>query len=513
MKSRKSVTLRLLFPSIVVCFVLPTLFVRNNVINSDPTSPTSQVRRRLPRNIVMMGPRNVSSFIDSNQPKTNCVEPSIHDFPSDFMSQNLRRQGGVVVHVLIALYLFGGLAIVCDDYFVTSLERICEDLKLKNDVAGATFMAAGSSAPEFFTSVIGVFITKGDIGLGTIVGSAVFNILFIVAICGLFSGRVLKLGWWPLTRDCVFYMLSIAALVIVTYDKKVYWYEALVLVIMYLIYVLIMYLNTRLELFFINIFHQKDKVAVLSNEENKSLIDNEDFNDTTQGTDPDETSPTEVDVVSFSGEDNETPFNKPTGFMNVLLWITFLPISFLLFFTIPNCRNPRWRKWYFLTFVLSIVWIAGLSYVLVWMVEIIGYTLEIPDVIMGLTFLAAGSSVPDGISSLLVARQGEGDMAVSNTVGSNIFDILLCLGVPWLLKTTAVNLNSTVTVVSGSIIYTSVSLFGTVVATVFLFGVNQWRLNKCLGGVFLMLYLVFISVATLFELNIFGDYNLPVCKG
>ena len=46
------------------------------------------------------------------------------------------------------------------------------------------------------------------------------------------------------------------------------------------------------------------------------------------------------------------------------------------------------------------------SYVMVWMVALIGYTLRIPDTIMGITFLAAGTSVPDAMASLLVARQG-----------------------------------------------------------------------------------------------------------
>ena len=43
--------------------------------------------------------------------------------------------------------------------------------------------------------------------------------------------------------------------------------------------------------------------------------------------------------------------------------------------------------------------------------------------VMGLTFLAAGTSVPDLITSVLVAKQGKGDMAVSSSVGSNIFDV------------------------------------------------------------------------------------------
>lgn len=51
-------------------------------------------------------------------------------------------------------------------------------------------MAAGSSAPELFTAILGVFIAKGDVGTGTIVGSAVFNILFVIGLCSLYTGTL-----------------------------------------------------------------------------------------------------------------------------------------------------------------------------------------------------------------------------------------------------------------------------------------------------------------------------------
>ena len=53
---------------------------------------------------------------------------------------------------------------------------------------------------------------------------------------------------------------------------------------------------------------------------------------------------------------------------------------------------------------------------------------------MGLSFLAVGTSIPEVFSSLIVCKQGKGGMAVSNSIGSNTFDILLCLGLPWLVK-------------------------------------------------------------------------------
>lgn len=50
----------------------------------------------------------------------------------------LFQHGGIIIHILVAIFTFLGLAIVCDDYFVSSLDRLCEELKLSPDVAGAT---------------------------------------------------------------------------------------------------------------------------------------------------------------------------------------------------------------------------------------------------------------------------------------------------------------------------------------------------------------------------------------
>lgn len=62
--------------------------------------------------------------------------------------------------------MFVALAVVCDEFFVPSLDVIIEELDVQQDVAGATFMAAGGSAPELFTSVIGVFVSFDDVGIG-----------------------------------------------------------------------------------------------------------------------------------------------------------------------------------------------------------------------------------------------------------------------------------------------------------------------------------------------------------
>lgn len=61
---------------------------------------------------------------------------------------------------------------------------------MSEDVAGATFMAMAGSSPELFINCVGTFVTEGDIGVGAIVGSAVFNVLAVPACCGLFANMV-----------------------------------------------------------------------------------------------------------------------------------------------------------------------------------------------------------------------------------------------------------------------------------------------------------------------------------
>ena len=100
---------------------------------------------------------------------------------------------------------------------------VCDfsELKLSPDVAGATFMAAGSSAPELATVVIGVFFAKDDIGISGVIGSAVFNIMFVISVCALCSGTVCQLNWWPLVRDCFFYSLSILVMLIIIFNDVI----------------------------------------------------------------------------------------------------------------------------------------------------------------------------------------------------------------------------------------------------------------------------------------------------
>uniref|UniRef100_A0A2A4JE91 Sodium/calcium exchanger membrane region domain-containing protein n=1 Tax=Heliothis virescens TaxID=7102 RepID=A0A2A4JE91_HELVI len=168
-------------------------------------------------------------------------------FPIDLFTEEQRRSGAVLLHVIGMGYMFVALAIVCDEFFVPALDVIIERLAIRDDVAGATFMAAGGSAPELFTSIIGVFVSFDDVGIGTIVGSAVFNILFVIGACALFSRTTLTLTWWPLFRDCSFYSVSLLVLIYCFRDSHIYWQEALVLFSLYGAYVMFMRWNQPVE--------------------------------------------------------------------------------------------------------------------------------------------------------------------------------------------------------------------------------------------------------------------------
>lgn len=177
----------------------------------------------------------------------NVTEQKAPLFPKDLFTLEERRRGAVIFHIMGVIYMFVALAIVCDEFFVPSLDVIIEKLEIADDVAGATFMAAGGSAPELFTSIIGVFVSFDDVGIGTIVGSAVFNILFVIGMCAIFSRTVLTLTWWPLFRDCTFYSASLLTLIYFFRDNYIYWYEALILFMLYLAYVTFMKWNQPME--------------------------------------------------------------------------------------------------------------------------------------------------------------------------------------------------------------------------------------------------------------------------
>nr|XP_023018100.1 sodium/potassium/calcium exchanger Nckx30C isoform X1 [Leptinotarsa decemlineata] len=563
-------------------------------------------------------------------------------FPEDLFTEEQRRNGAIILHILGVVYMFVALAIVCDEFFVPALDVIIEKFDIQDDVAGATFMAAGGSAPELFTSVIGVFVSFDDVGIGTIVGSAVFNILFVIGMCAIFSKTVLTLTWWPLFRDCFFYSASLVTLIIFFSDNLIQWYEALVLFGFYVGYVSFMKWNQPMERLVKRLIYKNKVTRVRSTDQLMPTSTSHGTvatsSETSVGTQPggsvtsrtasetpqlpsstshhhtgakfrhgllqlmihtidpmhdgqyagkvdekatqlhaiaslkvllDATKPqngaatssaanhintatkqetmlapssiadmpngvasalTDISLdarrmssvrarksltsqaavclqVGDGSGDEEPPeamdMSWPSGARKRITYVLLAPIVFPLWLTLPDTRSPRGKKFFPITFLGSILWIAAYSYLMVWWANMVGYTIRIPPEVMGLTFLAAGTSIPDLITSVIVARKGFGDMAVSSSVGSNIFDVTVGLPVPWLLF--GVIYGKPVEVNSVGMVCSITILFMMLVFVIMSIACFRWKMNRGLGFTMFLLYFVFVAVSLMFE------YEYIVC--
>uniref|UniRef100_A0A668UEE9 Sodium/potassium/calcium exchanger 5 n=1 Tax=Oreochromis aureus TaxID=47969 RepID=A0A668UEE9_OREAU len=442
--------------------------------------------------------------------ETECIPPQSSEFPEGFFTVQERKDGGLIIYFMLIFYMLLAVAIVCDDYFLPSLEVISE----RKGVAGATFMAAGSSAPELVTAFLGVFVTKGDIGVSTIVGSAVYNLLGICGACGLLASMAGRLTCWPLFRDCLAYGISVAAVIGIISDNKVYWYDAACLLLVYGVYIVVLCFDLRISEF---VLRKLSPCCTCLGSGSGEKIETQlhSRSRTDSGIFHDESGYSHLSL-SLHGlneipEEHKSVFAVPESDLKRILWVLSLPIITLLFLTIPDCRRRFWKQWFMITFLMSAVWISAFTYVLVWMVTVVGETLAIPDTIMGLTLLAAGTSIPDTVASVMVAREGKADMAMSNIVGSNVFD-MLCLGLPWFIKTAFVDTNNPVEVNSTGLVFISSTLLLSIVFLFVAVHINGWKLDWKLGIVSLICYILFATLSILYELGIIGNNPLRLCS-
>ncbi|TNN41137.1 Sodium/potassium/calcium exchanger 2 [Liparis tanakae] len=506
-------------------------------------------------------------------------------YPPDLFTLEEKRKGAVALHMFGMIYMFIALAIVCDEFFVPALTVITEKLTISDDVAGATFMAAGGSAPELFTSIIGVFISQSNVGIGTIVGSAVFNILFVIGMCAIFSKEILNLTWWPLFRDVSFYILDLIMLIIFFLDNIITMWESMTLLSAYAAYVIFMKCNSTVERFVKNCMNSNQVVEVevqpttipvtpeddsklsarprlqrggssaslhnslmrnsifqlmihtldpLSEEfadsgkfrEKASILhkiakkkcqveDSEKANGVASRSDKNlpNSSSVEVEVTppmnGIAGQEGETAEEEeeddqplslswPDTNRKRLTYLLIIPIVLPLWITLPDVRKATSKKFFPVTFLGAISWIAIFSYLMVWWAHQVGQTIGITEEIMGLTILAAGTSIPDLITSVIVARKGLGDMAVSSSVGSNIFDITVGLPFPWLMWSFTNGMQS-VKVSSNGLFCAIVLLFIMLLFVIISIAACKWRMSKLLGFIMFMLYFVFLVVSVMLE--------------
>ncbi len=345
----------------------------------------------------------------------------------------------VLGYVLILLITFYLLAKIVEDYFIGSLDKISTRLKMSSDAAGATLMAVGSSAPELFVALFAVLHPGGHheaLGVGSIVGSALFNVLVITGAAAIAHKALL--AWQSIVRDLGFYGLSVLLLLWVFNDGKIDLLEVSMFLGLYTIYVLVV-VNWR------------------------KMTDYTDPND------------------KITVHEEEAPKKHH------ILELMQRPIDFVISKLFPP------EKYYFAIFFISILLVAGLSWVLVESAVQIAHILNISEAIIGVTVLAAGTSIPDLLSSIIVSKQGRGGMSVSNAIGSNIFDILVGLGLP-LLITILLSGGSVIMEVQ-NILQSVEFLLASVVLVFLVFLAARWRVGKKLGFFLLLVYTGYLTWA------------------
>ena len=207
---------------------------------------------------------------------------------------NIDHSGwGVLFELVILLYAFVSVAIVADEHLVVSLETLCVRWNVREDVAGASFMAFGSAAPEIIINAIstiksvagggdgggvdasdGLAATtdaihsalmaphsdlppctcddtcSGDdeaLGIGAIIGSGMIAFTFIPGCCGLAASQPLELKRRPLGRDILAYSLALVMLLLAISDGRIEPGESAMMVLIYTLYILLVIFSSRIR--------------------------------------------------------------------------------------------------------------------------------------------------------------------------------------------------------------------------------------------------------------------------
>uniref|UniRef100_A0A0M3IA84 Na_Ca_ex domain-containing protein n=1 Tax=Ascaris lumbricoides TaxID=6252 RepID=A0A0M3IA84_ASCLU len=207
---------------------------------------------------------------------------------------------------------------------------------------------------------------------------------------------------------------------------------------------------------------------------------------------------------TISNAEKPVDISWPATTSGRIIYICLAPIMLPLYFTLPDAKRTSSKRFFIVTFIGSIFWIAFFSYLMVWWANTIGETLGISNEIMGLTVLAAGTSVPDLITSVIVARKGLGDMAVSSSI---VKDCVSRLPVPWLLHFSFDSLLHPMSKIRGisvsskGLICSVGLLFLMLLVLIITVAASRWRMNKLFGFVMITSYILFCVFSVFLEIG------------
>jgi len=261
-----------------------------------------------------------------------------------------------------SLMFIGGLIllVIGANALVRGASKLALSFGISPLVVGLTIVAFGTSAPEVAVSVGAALDGKTDIAIGNVVGSNIFNVLFILGISALIAPLVVNI---QLIRQEVPIMIGASLLLLVLgLDRRLSFFDGGILFVLLMAYTVFLVVQSRRET-----QTAKDEYA-------------------------DEIKPAE------SGA-----------------WDGRLPAQLLLIGA--GLASLVFGSDYLVQASVNFAKAMGVS-----------------DLVIGLTIVAAGTSMPEVATSITAAIRGERDIAVGNVVGSNTFNILGCLGLSGLVS-------------------------------------------------------------------------------
>lgn len=300
---------------------------------------------------------------------------------------------------MVALgYLF---VIVILSYFIwatsESFERASSYLgrNMAPGVRGATINAIGSSMPELLTAIFFLSIAGNEDGFaggfGTMVGSAIFNLLVIpsaVLITMMYTKQKTDTLYSPSTqkslwRDVTF-LLAGQGLLLLLVQPKMYWWNGLLLMLFYGLYLWFL-LGRKGQ-------RQDGMIQPTAKVEEEKESDVETIERSILS------NVARLDIYSL--------FTQKRAIDGIRAWII---LAIALLFMGTSCLF------------------------LVYLCEELGALLNIPIIVIALLIAASATSVPDLFISVRDAKKGNTADALSNALGSNIFDLCFALGLPMFL--------------------------------------------------------------------------------
>jgi len=421
---------------------------------------------------------------------------------------NLAPPWTAIFYILGDIYVFCALDLIVHRWFEPSITEMVDLFGLNEDVAGATLMAIGTSLPELLSGLVGVFVPgAGDTGLGTVLGSLVFNMLMITGLSiVVFPADAIVLNKVATVRDVTCQVAVIGVLVWAFSDRQVDVSNVIVFLCLYVLYIVVCWKS-------------KDMSRAVGCEEESDHDSDAGSSEEGAGhassghgeAHGDGSSPKHEHSLESTKTLMALPLTNPQSIGKFILNIPLIILEAVCHVTIPDFRAKFWRErcvktGLFFCTTMCIVWIALLVFFMIeWAVKA-GKLLGINPSIMGLTFCAAGTSVPDCMCSVIVSKQGRGNMAISNVFGSNVFDILIAMAVPWALRYQVMGTESLIKMEADGFLSAIIILALVMIFYVACVAIGKFKLPRTVGylhvglyGIFLIY--VFVSQMLVFKVN------------